>query len=427
MASSDVEHWQCDKTLPQCMTHMLENEIMCDVTFLLGEQRLEVHAHKYMLASRSPVFHAMLDGPMAERGKIEIPDIENGVFDVFLRYVYTDNVSVTVDNVLKVMYVSKKYCVDLLTKQCKDFVKKNITNESACVLMDSASMLQEEEIYKLCLEKIKENAESCIRSPGFTTLGKETLKLITESDSLVIKEEVLYEQVMKWCDAECRRQQMEITWENKRNLLGEVLFNIRFPLMDSKFFAKEISEIELLTDKEKVAIMHYHLLETPSKCSVFNHKERSSEKMQKVIRFSTLGSGWGYSGQVDAIGFKTSHDSRLFGILLYGSTSTSCNYTVKITVTDSDGCIHNTTETEIVSDSEIEMHEIKFETPVYIQAYKSFRVELLMTGSQSRSGLNGESRVSYANGLKEVTFFNSYPSPNCTDVFDGQIPGLLLM
>ncbi|KAK3105759.1 hypothetical protein FSP39_005002 [Pinctada imbricata] len=274
MASSDAEHWQCDKTLPQCMTYMLDNQIFCDVTFLLGEERLEVHAHKYMLASRSPVFHAMLDGPMAERGKIEIPDIEKDIFDVFLRYVYTDNVSVTVDNVLKVMYASKKYCVDLLTEQCKDFVKINIINENACVLMDSALMLQEEDIYKSCLEKIKDNTESCIRSPGFTTISKETLKSITELDDLTIQEEVLFVQVTKWCDAECGRQQLEVTWENKRTVLGEILYDIRFPLMDPKYFAEKLGEAELLTDKEKVEIMYFHSAKKPTSLPLFKYSER---------------------------------------------------------------------------------------------------------------------------------------------------------
>ncbi|KAK3105631.1 hypothetical protein FSP39_002314 [Pinctada imbricata] len=160
MASSDTEHWQCGKPLSQCMAYMLDNEIMCDVTFRLGEERLEVHAHKYMLASRSPVFHAMLNGPMTEKGNIEISDIEKDIFMIFLRYVYTDDVSLTVENVRQVMYASKKYCVDGLTKQCKDFLRDNIDFEEAFELIDTAFNLQDEDVYESCLEKIKERTKS---------------------------------------------------------------------------------------------------------------------------------------------------------------------------------------------------------------------------------------------------------------------------
>ncbi|KAK3106118.1 hypothetical protein FSP39_013095 [Pinctada imbricata] len=451
MASSDVEHWQCNKTLPQCMTYMLDNEIMCDVTFLLGEERQEVHAHKYMLASRSPVFHAMLEGPMAERGKIEIPDIEKDIFHVFLRYVYTDNVSVTVDNVLKVMYASKKYCVDLLTKQCNNFVKRNITNESACVFMDSALMLQEEDIYKSCLEKVKRNTESCVKSSGFTAISKETLKSITALDDIAIKEEVLFEQVMKWCDAECGRQQLTETWENRRKLLGKVIFNIRFPLMDSKYFAKEISDFGLLTDKEKVVIMNYFLLGIPNTRSSFNYKERCFGNSKKVTLSPTYASrdwgtqtsgdwgtqasrdwgacDWISSGKKDEIIFQTIHDSKLFGISLYSSYE----YTVQITVKDSDRCIHN--RKYAVSNSETEMHEIRFESPVNIEAHKSYRVELLMRGAKSRGKQNYiRKRSSDESSSEDELLIRGAKSRSLSrslfgkiKSFDGQIPGLLLM
>ena len=85
MASSDVEHWQCNKTANKCMEYMLQHQISCDVTFLVGAEREEVRAHKFMLISRSPVFYAMLDGPLAEKAAIEIPDIDKDIFMTFLR------------------------------------------------------------------------------------------------------------------------------------------------------------------------------------------------------------------------------------------------------------------------------------------------------------------------------------------------------
>lgn len=65
---------------------MLTNEIGCDVAFMVGESRIVVYAHKYMLISRSCVFCAMLHGPMAERTDeyIHIPDIEAKTFKQML-------------------------------------------------------------------------------------------------------------------------------------------------------------------------------------------------------------------------------------------------------------------------------------------------------------------------------------------------------
>lgn len=79
--------WQTGKTLSECTQFMLEHEIACDVTFLLGDTKQEVRAHKFILISRSPVFSAMFCGPMAEtQEQITIPDIAPEVFKIVLRY-----------------------------------------------------------------------------------------------------------------------------------------------------------------------------------------------------------------------------------------------------------------------------------------------------------------------------------------------------
>jgi hypothetical protein len=63
---------------------MLNNQLMCDVTFRVGSTQTPIKSHKFMLASSSPVFYSMLDGPMAEKGDVSIPDIEADVFNDIL-------------------------------------------------------------------------------------------------------------------------------------------------------------------------------------------------------------------------------------------------------------------------------------------------------------------------------------------------------
>jgi hypothetical protein len=65
---------------------MFEHEIACDVTFVVGPTKDTVHAHKYVLISRSPVFYAMFCGPMAESGgDVVIPDVDLRAFRSLLR------------------------------------------------------------------------------------------------------------------------------------------------------------------------------------------------------------------------------------------------------------------------------------------------------------------------------------------------------
>ena len=80
-----TKDWQFGKTLPDRMNYMLQNELMCDVTFHVGANRTPIKAHTFMLASASPVFYSMFDGPMAETGDVSIPDIEANIFKDMLK------------------------------------------------------------------------------------------------------------------------------------------------------------------------------------------------------------------------------------------------------------------------------------------------------------------------------------------------------
>jgi len=86
--------WQSEKTLAECMQHMLDNEIATDVCFKVGPQdgaTVNIRAHKFMLISRCPVFEAMLSSKMSEtenetEAQIRIVDISAEVFKLLLRF-----------------------------------------------------------------------------------------------------------------------------------------------------------------------------------------------------------------------------------------------------------------------------------------------------------------------------------------------------
>ncbi|CAC5403375.1 SPOP [Mytilus coruscus] len=77
-------NWQDGKTFSECMMYMLEKEMMCDVTFRIGKVQSIIKAHKYMLASRSPVFYTMFEGSCPEEGEVIVPDISLATFKILL-------------------------------------------------------------------------------------------------------------------------------------------------------------------------------------------------------------------------------------------------------------------------------------------------------------------------------------------------------
>lgn len=65
----------------------------------------------------------------------------------------------------------------------------------------------------------------------------DTLVAVLERDTLGIREVRLFGAVVRWSEAECQRQQLQVVPENKRKVLGKALALIRFPLMTIEEFA----------------------------------------------------------------------------------------------------------------------------------------------------------------------------------------------
>lgn len=87
MAIPTNENWQTGKNVLGCNEYMFINQLYCDVNFKVGTAGVNVKAHKYVLASRSSVFAAMLYGSLLEvSDAIAVPDIEPEVFGVLLKY-----------------------------------------------------------------------------------------------------------------------------------------------------------------------------------------------------------------------------------------------------------------------------------------------------------------------------------------------------
>lgn len=128
-----------------------------------------------------------------------------------------------------------------------------------------ARLFDEPQLASLCLENIDKNTADAITAEGFTDidLGKatgpragqrssprpwrpaltdgpspaDTLVAVLERDTLGVREVRLFSAVVRWSEAECQRQQLQVTPENKRKVLGKALALIRFPLMTIEEFA----------------------------------------------------------------------------------------------------------------------------------------------------------------------------------------------
>ena len=125
---------------------------MADITFIVGPGPAprRVPAHRYVLATGSTVFYAMLYGGLAvsdtDTEEVVVPDVDPDAFLAMLKYLYCDDIQLEPDTVLATLYSAKKYIVPHLARECVRFLETSLTARNACLLLSQARSAA-----KLCL------------------------------------------------------------------------------------------------------------------------------------------------------------------------------------------------------------------------------------------------------------------------------------
>ena len=115
---SDIDWQSTKKTVLERNSHMFNNSDMSDISFTCKDSDQTFYAHKYVLATSSAVFKAMFYGDLAEKNSVvHLCDTDEKGLEEFLRFLYTDECNLTTENVVSVIYLSKKYIVPSLTEK----------------------------------------------------------------------------------------------------------------------------------------------------------------------------------------------------------------------------------------------------------------------------------------------------------------------
>jgi BTB/POZ domain-containing protein 1/2 len=368
----------------------------------------------------------------SDDAEIVLPDVEPASFLALLRFLYTDDVQIGPETVMTILYSAKKYAVPSLEKHCVDFLKHNLSADNAFMLLTQARLFDEPQLAALCLETIDKYTQEALAVEGFAEIDVDTLISVLDRDSLRIKESKLFGAVLRWSEAETMRQNLPVTPDNKRSVLGGVLTKIRFPLMSVEEFAQGPAQSGILTDKETVSLF-LHFTVNPKPPVAFLDVPRCSMtgKEQTVNRFQQIESRWGYSGTSDKIRFIV--DRRIFvvGFGLYGSIHGPYEYQVLIQLSHTgSGRMLGSNETSYPSDGTNATFRVMFKEPMEIIPNTNYTASATLKGLDSHYGTKGLRKVWVdcpQGGSGRVTFQFSYAAGNNngTSVEDGQIPEII--
>lgn len=158
-----------------------------DVQFIFNGENDEVKvpAHKELLAVSSPVFNAMFNGELKEKGDVAIVDASADGFKEFLQFFYKKKVELTMDNIEDVLNLTHKYDVTKCFAIAIEFMKEHLTSDKMLWGLQLAIKFQSNELKTFCKEQIANNIDTVLNSFEYTVQGTNGLTISTTDQSLL--------------------------------------------------------------------------------------------------------------------------------------------------------------------------------------------------------------------------------------------------
>ncbi|UYV69894.1 SPOPL [Cordylochernes scorpioides] len=215
--------------VPECkiienMKFLLESKKLSDISLIVSGHT--VHAHKNILAARSPVFAAMFEHEMKENKEnlVEIEHMEPEVLEEMVRFIYTGQ-SPKLDSMAdRLLPAADKYGLERLKVMCEVSLASNLTVENSIdvlLLADTYSALQ---LKKFCLDIINKFSNLIIKTEGWRSNLKFQHHLVAELCTVqsskefpfflpVISPECTKDKVSKfWCHTKDSVTKFSFTW-----------------------------------------------------------------------------------------------------------------------------------------------------------------------------------------------------------------------
>jgi hypothetical protein len=152
------------------------------------------------------------------------------------------------------MYGSEKYMLHNIKDKCSHYLQSSVDEERACVVLQTAHDFHLDDLRTNALKFILSIGKPCLESKSFLSLSPDYLRLVIESDYLKCKEEIIYQNIIDWSTNRCQDQNLTVNDENIRQVLGDLVYLVRFLIMERQYFTEIVSKKSLLTLDEIVKV-----------------------------------------------------------------------------------------------------------------------------------------------------------------------------
>ncbi|KAK3604375.1 hypothetical protein CHS0354_028219 [Potamilus streckersoni] len=213
------------------VSQFYNSEALSDVEIRICDQKF--HSHRFVLATLSDVFRTMLYDENWTQSKertivLKESEICQVVFDHFLKFFYTAEITVTLETAVGILCLADKYNVASLKSLCMGYMVKHSKSpqvQNALSWYSWAKALNLPELINQCTKTISWNIRAVLNSDEWVSMDSDFVyDILSNSELVILNEFFLYEALVKWL-------YIESNYENLQDNATRLLPLIRFPQM----------------------------------------------------------------------------------------------------------------------------------------------------------------------------------------------------
>ena len=312
------------KSLAERSKCMWNNSFLADVEFSFPESGVVVPAHSYILAISSPIFFNMLTGDSRNRKTtVRIADCDPEIFQIFLRYLYSEELELTMDYLQDLVHLASKYSVYSLVEKCVEFMKDNLNTSNVFVMLQCGELLEDKALQKRCWDIVDLQTNEVMKSDSFLNLDKDYMLKFLQRDSLVVQEIELFRAFDNWIALQSGKQDRKSSiqeFEEGKFVYSQHVNHIRFPLMSRRDFAETVPQTNLLFNDDVISMFSF--FSSVSDVDVSFSKTPRTGTLKHCHLFPETRKWFMYSGSCpEYLTFSVNSSISLYGIRMFGCES----------------------------------------------------------------------------------------------------------
>jgi speckle-type POZ protein len=166
---------------------LLDSPALTDVSFVLSDddQAPPLHAHRALLAARSPVFEAEFCGNMPPEANTSLRGMDSETFKTMLRFMYTDNLPAGLgdDALQSLLAAADRYALARLKLLCARKLLENMSGDTVAAVLDCAETYNCPELKTKCIDfaVAGENFRKVALTDGFMELLRRYPSILAET------------------------------------------------------------------------------------------------------------------------------------------------------------------------------------------------------------------------------------------------------